>query len=108
MSKPDLRDGEADGFDLTPWPDVLECYGHEGRQSCKQCSGMHTHLWVAWRSVPASHPLANGPGLPARCRVCGSRKCDMSVCWERRHHQGPHTNIDGAVVAAIGGPQFMR
>lgn len=89
-----------------PWPDVPECYtgapsliaaGH----SCRQCDGSHAHRWATW-TPPAGHPLSFGPGLPSRCVDCGGRKCDMTECWERRHHHGPHVNIDGQVLRMVG------
>ena len=94
--------------DSMPWPDVPECQAHKGEQTCGQCGGTHGHLWVTWRLIPVGHPLADGSGLPTRCQVCGARKCDLGVCWERRHHQGPHTNIDGVVIAPIGAPRRIR
>lgn len=86
-----------------PWPNVPECYGHRGGDSCRQCDGSHKHLWRAWHQVPEVAPgialvgQSSGPGLPVRCADCGARKCDDPRCFERRHHRGPHLNFDGSL-----------
>lgn len=90
-----------------PWPDVDECRGSSRQQmlqghSCAQCDGSHEHQWATWRAIPEGHPLSYGPGLPVRCKVCGGRKCDRDHCWERRHHSGPHVDIDGKVLGQVG------
>lgn len=89
-----------------PWPEVPECHGRApslvaAGHTCPQCDGSHAHVWATWQA-PAGHPLSYGPGLPSRCKVCGGRKCDWDECWERRHHGGPHVDIDGAVLGGVG------
>ena len=95
-----------------PWPTVGECYwpasslvraGHQ----CQQCDGSHDHQWVTWHDAPQTGVGSvvcghGGPGLPTRCTTCGGRKCDMTACWERRHHAGPHVNVDGDVIRTVG------
>lgn len=71
-----------------PWPIVSECYGkatHKDGGACAQCNGSHEHVWVAWKDAPDARY-----GVPVRCRICGTRKCDLPECSARRHHIGPH------------------
>lgn len=87
---------------LPPWPIVGECFSdHRPGHSCPQCDGSCEHSWRAWHEAPQADPYSpgttvtagsSGPGIPVRCRVCGARKCDASVCMLRRHHRGPHEN----------------
>lgn len=84
-----------DAVETLPWPDVNECHGHLDRwASCKQCNGQHDHVWVAL--VIHGGVMA---AVAVRCEVCGGRKCDVVDCIERRHHQGPHMNPQGAMRA---------
>lgn len=69
-------------------PDVRECYGHrEPLDFCDQCDGGHRHEWVKALVLEAQD-------FAWRCRVCGTRRCDVT-CNERRHHCGPHIAPNG-------------
>lgn len=78
-----------------PWPVVGECYLHRDGGDCPQCDGSHQHVWASWPGCPDW--IATGPGVPVRCRTCGTRKCDDSNCIQRRHHREPHLGYDGTV-----------
>lgn len=83
-----------------PWPIVDECHGHLlslnasvaemlNPPKCPQCRGGHVHDWRAWPKAPGW--VTAGAGVPIRCRICGTRKCDRIGCQQRRHH---HTHAE--------------
>lgn len=85
----------ADVTTRAPWPEVGECYGHrDPTEICSQCDGSHDHHWAVG--------AATAMGVPARCVVCGARKCDVAECWERRHHRSPHLSIVDGSTRAVG------
>lgn len=89
-----------------PWPEVPEvpeCFGrhrtdgvYDPLKTCPQCDGKHEHRWVEDPNA------ATGYAIPVRCSVCGARKCDVSDCWERRHHRGPHLSIVDGSTRQVG------